>query len=113
MGFMRKQMLMQQRASFEQTLEDRLSYLSEKGINSLKVDKDTIVKKLKADITAVNERLRAIADNDKRTEETAKLKAERVAASQKEEGGKGGKPKKFPEEGKGKKIREASEGGKS
>ena len=52
----------------------------------------------------------------------AKIKAERAAAPQKEqEGGKGEKPKKAPEEGKGKKIKaekkaappKAPEGGKS
>jgi hypothetical protein len=101
MGLKRKQMLMQQKADFEHKLQDRLSFLSGKGIKSPKADKDTLVRKLQANIRAVNNRLRLIADNEKRTEEMAKLKAERAAAPQKEqEGGKGGKPKKAPEEGK-------------
>ena len=46
-------------------------------------------------------RLRLIADNEKRAEEMAKIKAERAAAPRKEkEGGKGDKTKKAPEEGK-------------
>jgi hypothetical protein len=74
--------------------------------------KDTIVKKLKADIKAVNKRLRTVAENDKRTEEMAKIKAERAAAPPKEqEGGKGEKPKKAAEQGKGKKAK--PEGGKA
>jgi hypothetical protein len=122
MGLKRKQMLMQQKADFEHKLQDRLSFLSGKGIKSPKADKDTLVRKLQANIRAVNNRLRLIADNEKRTEEMAKLKAERAAAPQKEqEGGKGGKPKKAPEEGKGKKIKaqmkaappKEPEGGKS
>jgi hypothetical protein len=122
MGLMRKQILMQQQAHFEQRLKDRLSFLSGKGIKSPRADKDTLVRKLKADIRAVKSRLRVIADNDKRTEEMAKLKQERAAAPQKEqEGGKSEKPKKLPEEGKGKKIKaekkaappKAPEGGKS
>ena len=122
MGLKREQMLMRQKAYFEHKLQDRLSFLSGKGINSSKADKDTLVRKWQADIRAVNKRLRLIADNEKRTEEMAKIKAERAAAPRKEqEGGKGEKPKKAAEEGKGKMIKaekktappKASEGGKS
>jgi len=106
MGLKRKQMLMRQKIYFEQKLQDRLSFLSGKGIESPKADKDTLVRKLQANIRAVNKRLRLIADNEKRMEEMAKIKAERAAAPQKkQEGGKGEKPKKAPEEGKGKKIK--------
>ena len=109
MGSMRKQMLTQQRASFEQTLRERLSFLSGKGIQSSKADKDTIVRKLKADIRAVNFRLRTIADNEKRTEELAKIKAGRAAAPREEQtAGKSEKPKKAPAEGKGKKAKPAN-----
>ena len=114
MGLMRKQMLLRQKARFEHTLQARLSFLSGKGIKSPKAEKDTIVRKMQADIKAVNKRLRLIAASEKRTEEMAKIKAERAAAPQKEqEGGKGEKPKKASEEGKGKKIKKAPEDGKS
>ena len=122
MRLKREQMLMQQKAYFEHKLQDRLSFLSGKGIKSPKADKDTLFRKLQANIRAVNKRLRLIADNEKRTEEMAKKKAKRPATPQKEqEGGKGEKPKKAPEEGKGKKIKaemkatppKAPEGGKS
>jgi hypothetical protein len=103
---------MRQKASFEQELQARMSFLSGKGIKSPKADKDTLVRKLQADIKAVNRRLRLHADNEKRTEDIAKIKAAKAAAPQKEqEGGKGEKPKKAPEAGKGKKIK--PEGGKS
>jgi hypothetical protein len=122
MGLKRKQILMRQKAYFEHQLQDRLSFLSGKGIQSSKADKDTLVRKFQANIRAVNKRLRLIADHEKRTEEMAKIKAERAAAPQKAQGGgKGEKPKKAPEEGKGKKIKpemkaappKAPEGGKS
>ena len=121
MGLKRKQMLIRQKAIFEQELQNRLSFLSGKGIASPKADKDTLVRKWQADIRAMNRRLRLIADNEKRTEEMAKIKAERAAAPRKErEGGKAEKPKKAPEEGKEKKIKaekkatppKAQEGGK-
>jgi hypothetical protein len=109
MGLKRMQMIMRQKAYFEQKLRDRLTFLSGKGIKSPKTDKDPLVKKMQADIRAVNKRLRAIADNDKRSEEIAKIKAERAAPTPKEqESGKGEKPKKAPEEGKGKKVKAES-----
>jgi hypothetical protein len=112
MGFMRKQMLTMQRASYEKTLQERLALLAKKGVPSPKVDKDTIVRKLKADIKAVNNRLRAVAENDKKTEANAKRKADRAAAPRKDrEPAKGDKPKKGPDEGKAKKAKPA--GGKS
>ena len=106
MGLMRKQMLMRQKARFEHTLQARLSFLSGKGIKSPKAENDTIVRKMQADIKAVNKRLRVIAASEKRTEEMAKTKAERAAApKQEQDGGKSEKHKKAPEEGKGKKIK--------
>jgi hypothetical protein len=106
MGLKRTQILMRQKAYIENELRDRLSFLSGKGIGSPKADKDTLVRKLQGNIRAVNKRLRSIADNEKRTEEMAKTKAERAAAPQQEQGGpKGEKPQKGPEEGKGKKIK--------
>jgi hypothetical protein len=105
-------MLMQQKKSFEQTLQERLSFLSRKRIPSPNADKDTIVRKLKANIKAVNSRLRTVANHEKRSEELAQIKAERAAAPRKEqEAGKGEKPKKAPEQSKGKKPK--PEGGKS
>ncbi len=106
MGLQRKQMLIRQKARFEHTLQDRLSFLSGKGIKSPKVDKEPIVRKMQADLKAVNKRLRVIAASEKRTDEMAKIKAERAAAPKKEqEVAKGEKPKKAAEEGKGKKIK--------
>ena len=114
MGLERKQMLMRQKARFEHTLQDRLSFLSGKGIKSPKAEKDTVVRKMQADIRAVNKRLRVIAAGEKKTEEMAKIKAERAAApKQEKDGGKGEKPKKAAGEGKEKKIKKAPEGGKS
>jgi hypothetical protein len=122
MGLKRKETLMRQKTYFEHHLQDRLSFLSGKGIKSSGADKDTLVRKLQANIRALNRRLRRIADDEKRTEEMAKIKAERAATPQKEqEGGKGEKPKKAPEEGKGKKAKaemkaappKTPEGGKS
>jgi len=105
MGSKQKQTQTGQKAFFERRLEDRLSFLSKKGIESPEINKDTLVKKLRADIRAINARLNAIADNEKRTEALAKVKAEKAAAPPKDdkEGGKGKEPKEAPAEGKEKK----------
>jgi hypothetical protein len=107
MGSMRKQMLMQQKASFEQTLTERLARLAGKAEKSLKPDKDTIVRKLKADIRAVRNRLKTIDEIEKRTEEMARIKVERAAAPRKEqEAAKSEKPKKAAEDAKAKKPKQ-------
>jgi len=104
MGSKQKQTQMDQKAYFEQGLEDRLSSLSKRGIESPRIDKDPLVKKLRAKIRAVNDRLKVIAAYEKRTAELAKIKAERAAAPPKgRERGKEKKAKEAPEEGKAKK----------
>ena len=116
MGSKHKQSRMEQKASFERRLEDRLSYLSKKGIESPKINKDVLVKKLRADIKAVNTRLKAIADNEKRTEDLARIKAEKAAAPKEDQkGSKDKKSKEAPAEGKEKKAaapKKDQEGGK-
>jgi len=101
MGSKQKQTQMNQKAFFEQRLEDRLSSLSKKGIESPHIDKDSLVKRLRAKIKAVTNRLKVIAANEKRTEELVKIKAEKAAA-----------PLKDQERGKEKKAKEATEEGK-
>ena len=122
MGLKRKQMLVRQKEYFEQKLQDRLTLLSGKGIKSPKADKDTIVRKLKANIKAINKRSRLIAANEKITEDMKKIKAERAAApKQEQEGAKADTPKKGAEGGKEKKAKaekkpappKAQEGGKT
>lgn len=104
MGMNRKQVLLRQKARFEQVLKNRMTYLSGKGVVPPKTDKDTLVRKNKADIKAVNNRLRILEENEKRIEAIAKAKAEKAAARSKEkEGGKAEKPKKAQEGGKEKK----------
>lgn len=122
MGLKRKQMQMRQKAYVEQNLQNRLTFLSGKGIEARKINKDPLVRELRADVKAVNIRLRRIADDEKRTEEMTKIKAERAAAPKKEpEVAKVEKSKKPAQDSKGKKPKEekkaappkAEEGAKS
>ena len=112
MGLKRKQIVTRQKASFENDLKDRMARLSEKGIKGRQADRNTLVKKLKAEIKASNKRLSRIAEEEKRTEEMARIKAERAAAPKKEpEAAKTEKAKAAPKEAKPKKAK-APEGAK-
>jgi len=77
----KQQIQLRQKAQFEQKMKDRLAYLAGKGIEPPKTDKDPIVRKIHADIKAVNNRLRLLAANDKLTETLAKAKADKAAAA--------------------------------
>lgn len=109
MGLKRKEILARKKTSLEQELKARLSALSKKGLESRKVDKDPLVRELKADVRAVTKRLKAIAKSDTRTDELKKIKADRLSAPRQEPaGGKGEKPKKPAAEGKAKKEKPES-----
>ncbi|MFA6412636.1 MAG: hypothetical protein WCW53_08050, partial [Syntrophales bacterium] len=95
MGSKQKQAQIGQKESFELKLKNRRALLSEEGIESRKIEKDPLVKKLKANVTAMNNRLKAIDASEKKNEELAKMKLEKAAA-----------PRKEPEGTKGKKVKE-------
>ncbi|HOW85338.1 MAG TPA: hypothetical protein P5119_08165 [Candidatus Aminicenantes bacterium] len=105
MGIKRKETVTRQKASFEEKLKARQAFLAGKGVSALRVDRDPIVKNLKAEIKAIARRLARIDEIAKRTEEMARIKAEKAAAPKKvkEEGGKATKPKAAAAEGKAKK----------
>lgn len=104
MGSNQKQTQMKRKAYFERQLKDRLSFLSEKGVESPKIKKDTIVKKWRANIEAINARLKTIASYEDKKEELAKIKVEKAMPPQKDpETSKEKKAKEAPVEGKEKK----------
>jgi hypothetical protein len=114
MGSKNKEAQGRQKASFERRLEERLSFLAKKGVESPGIEKDALVKKLRANIRAINDRLKAIADNEKRTEELARIKAEKAALPplpKDKAAGKEKPPKEAPEEGKEKKKKKEKEKG--
>ncbi len=106
------------REQYERRLANRLSLLSERKTEPSRIEKDPLVKNLRANIEATDARLKAIAKIEQRTAELAKIKAAKAEAAKAEkaaalgkaaEGGKEkGKdkekePKKAPAEGKEKK----------
>ena len=115
-----KQTQLRRKEQDERKLKNRLALLSEKKIDSSRIDKDPLVKNLRANIEATDARLKAIAKIEQRTAELAKIKVDKAEAEKMKkaealqkapEGGKEkgkGKekekePKKAPAEGKEKK----------
>ena len=110
-----KETQLRRKEQYERKLKNRLALLSEKKIDPSRVDKDPLVKNLRANIEATDARLKAIAKIEQRTAELAKIKADKAeqaaalrkapeAGKEKEkEKGKDKEAKKVPAEGKEKK----------
>jgi hypothetical protein len=81
MGSQQKQTQLNRKEQYERKLAERISFLTEKGADASKIDKDTTVKELRADIRAAAGRLNAIAAKEKRTEEHARAKEEKAKAA--------------------------------
>jgi hypothetical protein len=75
-------------------LNQRLSFLTERGFEPGKIAKDVTVRKLRAKIRETASRLKSIASKEKKLEEMARIKAEKAAAPKQE------KAKKKKEVGK-------------
>ena len=112
-----KETQLRRKEQYERKLKNRLALLSEKKIDPSRVDKDPLVKNLRANIEATDARLKAIAKIEQRTAELAKIKADKAEQAaalrkapeagkekEKEKGkDKGKEAKKAPAEGKEKK----------
>jgi len=89
-------------------LDQRKAELGETGIDGDLIEKDSVVKKLKAKINDSNIRLAAIEANEQKLVDMARLKEEKKAAPQKEKGKKAAPP---VVEAKPKKKKKKEEGG--
>jgi hypothetical protein len=83
-----KEQRLEQKQYWNEQLQQRLSLLAEKGLDGEAVSKDTTVRKLRAKMRETGERLRAIEGKEKKVEEMARIKAEKLAAPKKEKSSK-------------------------
>lgn len=97
-----------QKAYWEDKLNKRKEELSGQGIDGGKIEKDTIVKKLKAKVRETTFRITAIGAREKKLEDMARLREEKKAAPPKEKGKKAAAP---VEDVKAKKKKKAGEEG--
>jgi len=102
---------LEQKAHWEEKLNQRLSLMADKGAESKKIAKDTTVRKLRAKVRETDKRLKAIEEKEKKLEEMAKVKAEKLAAPKKEKKGKilEEKPDKSKRQQKKKKKKESKD----
>jgi hypothetical protein len=77
-----------QREYWQNKLNQRLSFLTDKDMGSSKIIKDATVRKIRAKLRETEGRLKAIADLEKKKEDMARRKAEKKAAPKKEKAGK-------------------------
>ncbi|MBN2437767.1 MAG: hypothetical protein JXL20_04120 [Deltaproteobacteria bacterium] len=75
---------LKQKAVLEAKLKKRQSLLAEKGLDEKKIARDVLVKALKAELKKTAVQLRAIDAHQKRTEDLAAMKAERLAKPREE-----------------------------
>ena len=76
---MRKIHLESQNKAAEDKLAARLAYLKEKGLEGAAIQRDTLIRKIRAQIRKVNYRLACIAAQEKLNAEKAQIKAEKSA----------------------------------
>ena len=100
MGSKQEATVADQKAHYEAKLNERRSYLVEKGIDPQEIAKDAILKKLKAKVKKMNLRLEALANIKQRTEELDQIKANRLAAPKKEKAPKVGDSHYITRDGK-------------
>lgn len=113
MGSQQKQTQLERKEQYARKLAERIAFLTEKGTESSRINKDTVVKKIRADIRAASGRLNAIAAKEKRTEALAQAKEEKAKAAlappEKKEPEPKAAKKKPAEEGKVKKEKKKKE----
>ncbi len=80
MGSKREKTQVGRKERYQRQLENRIAVLSEKKTDPAKIEKDPLVKSLRASIAAMDVRLKAIAALVKRNEDVARKKAEKSAA---------------------------------
>ena len=83
---------LKRKEQYERRLKTRLALLSERKTDPSKINKDPLVKNLRANIEATDARLKAIAKIEQRTAELAKIKAEKAEAAKAEKAAALGKP---------------------
>jgi hypothetical protein len=82
-----------QKKTAEDRLTTRLDFLKEKGLESVAIQRDSVIRKIRADIRKANYRLASIAAQEKLNAEKAQIKAEKLV---KEKGTREKAPAKTP-----------------
>lgn len=97
-----------QKIYWQTKLSERIEELKGKGLEGAGIDKDPIIRELKAKVRESSFRLNSIGAREKKLEDMARIREEKKAAPPKEKGKKAAAP---VEEPKAKKKKKKEEGG--
>ena len=86
-----------QKDYWENKLNQRLAVLADRGLQPQRIAKDATVRKIRAKIRTSNARLKAVVLLEKKVEELASIKSEKMAAPKKEKTKKQKELEKTPE----------------
>jgi hypothetical protein len=86
MGSQNKTVREEQKTRAERNVQQRLAVLQGMGLDEKGIAKDAVLKALKAKVRQAAARLRAIGKSELRTEELARIKAEKAAAPKPQKG---------------------------
>jgi hypothetical protein len=75
-----------QKAAWQEKLAGRMNELKDMGVDGKSIEKDAIIRKLKAKVREATFRLTAIVAREKKLEDMARIKEEKKAAPPKEKG---------------------------
>jgi hypothetical protein len=92
-----------QKTAAENRLAARLDFLKEKGLESIAIQRDPVIRKIRADVRKANHRLASIAALEKLNAEKAQIKAEK---SVKEKGTREKAPAETPKRVPKKKVKQ-------
>ncbi len=81
-----RQTNLEQKTYWEKRLSQRSGYLTEQGVEKNDMSKDSAIKMIRAKLREVGGRIAAIDATEKKTQELAAIKAEKLAAPKKEKG---------------------------
>ncbi|MDY6970944.1 MAG: hypothetical protein SV775_01305 [Thermodesulfobacteriota bacterium] len=81
-----KEVRLNQKDLWEGKLDQRLSALTDKGLEPHKMARDSAVREIRAKIRDTDSRLEVIAGLERKREEMAAIKAEKLAAPKQEKG---------------------------
>jgi hypothetical protein len=98
-----------QKTYWERKLNQRIEVLKGKEFETDKIEKDTVVKKIRAKIRETKSRLRTIDEKEKKIEEMARIREEKKAAPAKVKTKKEKPSEKAPAEAKSKKKKKKEE----
>ncbi|RPI80001.1 MAG: hypothetical protein EHM45_00535 [Desulfobacteraceae bacterium] len=87
----------EQKAYFERQLKDRIAKLKEGGLDAGGIERDRVIKKLRAELRKTNARLKAIGAKQKLNETLAEAKIKKAEAKKEEAGKQKGKKGKKAE----------------